>query len=112
MFDTHVKDAITHLILNPDSPPLAGLVLDFFCLPMIDVAIDLGLPSYLFLTSGVGFLGLMLYLPTRHTQVGTEFEDADPDLELPSFVHPVPVRILPAALSNKHGGYAAYVKLA
>ena len=112
-FIPHVKDAITHLISNPDSsPPLAGLVLDFFCLPMIDVAIDLGLPSYLFLTSGAGFLGLMLYLPTRHTQIGTEFEDSDPDVELLGFSNPVPVRNLPGAVSNKHGGYAAFVKLA
>ena len=111
-FIPHVKDAITHLMSNPDSVPLAGLVLDFFCLPMIDVAKELGLPSYLYLTSGAGFLGLMLYLPTRHSQIGTEFEDSDPDLELRSFVNPVPVRVLPEAVSNKHGGYAAYIKVA
>ena len=54
----------------------------------------------------------MLYLPTRHTQIGVEFEDSDPDLELPSFVNPVPVRVLPEAGSNKHGGYAAFMMLA
>lgn len=111
----HVKDAITHLMSSrssPDSVPLAGLVLDFFCLPMIDVANQLGLPSYLYFTSGAGFLGLMLSLPTRHSQIGTEFEDSDPDLELRSFVNPVPVRVLPEAVSDKHGGYAAYIKVA
>ena len=79
---------------------------------MIDLANQLGLPSYLYLTSGAGFLGLKLHLPTRHAQIGTEFEDSDPDLDLPSFVNPVPVRVLPEAVSNKHGGYATYIKLA
>ena len=79
---------------------------------MIDVANQLGLPSYLYFTSGAGFLGLMLPPSTRHSQIGTEFEDSDPDLELPSFVNPVPIRILPEAVSNKHGGYAAFIKFA
>ena len=86
---------------SPDAVPLAGLVLDFFCLPMIDVANQLGLLSYLYFTSGAGFLGLMLPPSTRHSQIGTEFEDSDPDLELPSFVNPVPIRVLPEAVSNK-----------
>ncbi|RVW66021.1 Anthocyanidin 3-O-glucosyltransferase 2 [Vitis vinifera] len=65
---------------------------------MIDVANQLGLLSYLYFTSGAGFLGLMLPPSTRHSQIGTEFEDSDPDLELPSFVNPVPIRVLPEAL--------------
>ncbi|XP_034689155.1 UDP-glycosyltransferase 71E1-like [Vitis riparia] len=112
---SHVKYAITHLMSSRSSPEsvlLAGLVLDFFWLPMIDVANQLGLPSYLYFTFGAGFLGLMLSPPTRHSQIGTEFEDSDPDLELPSFVNPVPIRFLPEAVSNKHGGYAAFIKFA
>ena len=79
---------------------------------MIDVANQLGLLSYLYFTSGAGFLGLMLPPSTRHSQIDTEFEDSDPDLELPSFVNPVPIRVLPEAVSNKHGGYAAFIKFA
>ena len=76
------------------------------------MANELGLPSYLFLTTGAGLLGLMLYLPTRHAQISTELDVSDLDLELPSFANPVPVRVLPEGVTNKHGGYATYIELA
>ena len=111
-FTPHIREAIAHLMSNPDSPPRAGLVLDFFCLPLVGMANELGLPSYLFLTTGAGLLGLMLYLPTRHAQISTELDVSDLDLELPSFANPVPVRVLPEGVTNKHGGYATYIELA
>ncbi|RVW65956.1 UDP-glycosyltransferase 71K2 [Vitis vinifera] len=96
----HVKDAIINL---KSTRPLAGVVLDFVCISMIDVANELGLPSYLFLTSGAALVTLMLYLPTRHTQISAAFEDADPELVIPGFINPVPVSVLPEALRDKHG---------
>ena len=108
----NVKHAVTK-ILSSGSARVVALVLDFFCLSMIDVGGELGLPSYLFFTSNAGFLGLMLYLPTRHNKVnGAEFNDADPPLLLPGFVNPVMAAVLPSAVFNKDGGYAAYIKLA
>ncbi|XP_057955727.1 UDP-glycosyltransferase 71K1-like [Malania oleifera] len=98
---------------NADPPVrLAGLVLDFFCTRMIDVGHELGLPSYLFVTSGAAFLGLMLHLPTRHAQVGAEFSDSDPEWTLPCFANPLPPRLLPSALFCKDGGYDTYMKVA
>ena len=108
-FIPHVKDIITDL---KSTRPVAGLVLDFVSLSIIDVAKELGLPSYLFLTGGAGYLRLMLHLPTRHTQISTAFEDADPDLTIPGYINPVPVTHLPSSLRHKHGGYAAYIKIA
>ncbi|XP_034687373.1 UDP-glycosyltransferase 71K1-like [Vitis riparia] len=105
----HVKDAIINL---KSTRPLAGVVLDFVCISMIDVANELGLPSYLFLTSGAALVSLMLYLPTRHTQISAAFEDADPELVIPGFINPVPVSVLPEALRDKHGGYASFIKVA
>ncbi|KAL5748049.1 hypothetical protein ACOSQ2_025346 [Xanthoceras sorbifolium] len=63
------------------------------------------------LTSNAGFLGLMLYLPTRHDQISTVFESSDSELLIPGFVNPVPVFVLPSALFNKYG-YSSYIKLA
>jgi hypothetical protein len=63
--------------------------------------------------SNAGFLGLMLYLPTRHNKVNSvEFSDANPPLLLPGFVNPVTAAVLPSAVFNNDGGYAAYIKLA
>ncbi|GMY16128.1 UDP-glycosyltransferase 71K1-like [Fagus crenata] len=50
---------------------------------VIDVGRELSLPSYLFLTANAGFLGLMLCLPSRHDQIGTEFSESDPEFLIP-----------------------------
>ncbi|GLT28029.1 hypothetical protein SLA2020_029870 [Shorea laevis] len=94
------------------SSRVVGLVLDFFCVPMIDIANELELPSYIFLTSNTGFLSLMMELPIRHGQNRAEVESSDPEFLIPGFVNPVPVNVLPSAMFNKFGGYTAYLKLA
>uniref|UniRef100_A0A2N9ESZ8 Glycosyltransferase n=1 Tax=Fagus sylvatica TaxID=28930 RepID=A0A2N9ESZ8_FAGSY len=91
-----VKDTVTKIVSsnsNSDSTRVVGLVLDFFCLPMIDVGRELSLPSYLYLTCNAGFLGFMLYLPIRHNQI-------------------VPPGVLPSAVLDKDNGYTAYLEIA
>ncbi|KAK4857247.1 hypothetical protein QYF36_026042 [Acer negundo] len=110
----HVRNIVSDIVSSRSSSRsvrVTGLVVDFFCLPMIDVASELRLPSYIFLTSNAGFLGLMLYLPTRHDQISTVFEPSDSELSIPGFVNPVPVSVLPLALIHKLG-YSSYIKLA
>ncbi|CAF2099433.1 unnamed protein product [Brassica rapa] len=59
-----VKDAVAKLLewTRPDSPRLAGFVVDMYCTCMIDVADEFGVPSYLFYTSNAGFLVLLLHM--------------------------------------------------
>ncbi|KAJ9146788.1 hypothetical protein P3X46_029015 [Hevea brasiliensis] len=78
---------------TPYSAPVAGIVVNFFCLSLIDIGDELGLPSFIFLTSGAGFLSLMLYLPSRHEQNVIEFSISDPEVSIPGFANPVPPRI-------------------
>ncbi|KAL3522417.1 hypothetical protein ACH5RR_015251 [Cinchona calisaya] len=107
-----VKDAITnHLLSNSSSTQLVGLVIDLFCTPMIDVANELGVPCYLFFTSSAAFLGLMLYLPIRHSQIGTEYSISDHNDSIISVCsNPVPSRVLPSFLfDGKNGGYESMV---
>ncbi|GAV89085.1 UDPGT domain-containing protein [Cephalotus follicularis] len=142
----HVKNVVKDIVTSSDSSSgsvqVAGLVLDFFCVSMIDVANEFGLPSYMFLTTNAGFLDfmlhlptrhkqisfefektdpeillpgfldLMLYLPTRHIQIGFEFEKTDPEILLPGFANPVPPCVLLDGLFNKQGGYSSCIKLA
>ncbi|XVE59396.1 hypothetical protein DITRI_Ditri05aG0043300 [Diplodiscus trichospermus] len=110
-----VRDVVRNIVSmksSSDSTRVAGLVLDLFCAPMIDIGTELGLPSYIFLTSNAAFLGLMFYLPNRHRQNSSEFEESDPEHFIPGFVNPVPPSVLPSAVFNKEGGYTAYVKIA
>ncbi|XWS75747.1 hypothetical protein CRYUN_Cryun01aG0118600 [Craigia yunnanensis] len=107
-YKSHVRDAIMNHVL-PDSTsnsvPPVGLVLDFFCTAMIDKGKELFIPSYLFFAMPAAFLSLMLNLPSRHDQVGREFEESDPDSIIPGYEKSVSTSVLPSFLFNKHGGY-------
>nr|GMC48460.1 UDP-glycosyltransferase 71K1-like [Ipomoea batatas] len=97
-YRAHAKHAIVNSVLSSDSgesPALAGIVFDLFCSSMVDVANDLGVPSYLFYTSGAGFLGFNLYLPIRERVVGREYSLSDPDSVVSTFASPVPARVMP-----------------
>ena len=54
----------------------------------------------------------MLYLPTRHNQIGTEFRKLDPESLIPGIFILVPSSVLPLVLFKKYNGYTAYMKLA
>ncbi|MED6113257.1 hypothetical protein PIB30_069124 [Stylosanthes scabra] len=108
----HVKNTVQKILSSyhdSDSNPVVGLVLDFFCMPMVDVAKELGVPSYLFMTSNVGFTGLLVAILQR--KIDDSFNDSDPDLLIPGISIPVPSNVLPTAAFNRDG-YAAYHKLA
>ena len=106
----HVKSTIQNILHVAHSKHIVGLVLDFFCLSMVDVGKEVGLPSYFFLTSNVGFLGTVFSLQRR--QIDDVFTDSGPDLLIPGFSNHVPRKVLPGALFSKDGGYYACHKLA
>ncbi|GMN27303.1 hypothetical protein TIFTF001_001593 [Ficus carica] len=104
-----VRDAVRKLVDSnsgsPDSPRLAGFVVDMFCTTMIDVADEFGVPSYVFYTSGAGCISLvshMLTLIDEHNMDSTDFKDKpDSELLVPGFTNPVPAKVLPGVLFDK-----------
>ena len=67
-FIEHNKPLVAKIvrgISESDSVRLAGFVLNMFSIFMADVADEFGTPSYLYLTSGAGALGMMYYLQVR-----------------------------------------------
>ena len=100
---------INHVLL--DSVSFAGLVVDTFTTPMIDVANELGLPSYLFNTSGVAYLACMLHLISRHDQVGRELQAFDTESVIPGYVNPVPSKVLDSFLLDKNVAYISFLNL-
>ncbi|KAG5552128.1 hypothetical protein RHGRI_010280 [Rhododendron griersonianum] len=108
----HVRDHVTKII-STDSSQLAGFVVDMFCTPMMDVAAEFGLPTYVFFTSSCAFLGFMLHLDTlNRNQDVTELKDSDAELEVPVFVNPVPAKVLPSVVLDKEGGSTFFVSVA
>ncbi|XP_011001028.1 PREDICTED: anthocyanidin 3-O-glucosyltransferase 2-like [Populus euphratica] len=106
----HVKEEVFKLVSqsesSPDSPPLAGFVLDMFCTSMIDVANEFGVPSYIFLTSGAAFLGLQFYFQALHDEQRVdpiEFKDSEAEWVMPCLANPLPAKVLPSFLLCKEG---------
>ncbi|XP_058072475.1 UDP-glycosyltransferase 71K1-like [Magnolia sinica] len=103
-----VKDAITSISASTKTRFVA-LIIDLFSTTMIDVATELGIPTYLYFTSCAELLALMLYLPTLHTQIPCEFHEYQGEVEIPG-LRPLPPNVMPTPLMNKKtDGYAWFV---
>ncbi|CAA0812999.1 UDP-glycosyltransferase 71B2 [Striga hermonthica] len=98
----HVKEAVSGLIsqrVGQTGSRVAGLILDMFCTVFTDIGDELGLPSYVFFTSGASALGLFNYLVSLKFEKGedlTRYKDSILDLPVPCFASPVPAKVLPA----------------
>ncbi|CAI9103309.1 OLC1v1001768C1 [Oldenlandia corymbosa var. corymbosa] len=96
----HVREILTG-INDSGTSKLAGVVADMFCTSMFDVAIEFGVPYYLFFTSGASMLGLVLHLQSLrddHKVDLTDFKDSDKNTEIdvPTYINPVPTRVVPS----------------
>ncbi|KAJ8543403.1 hypothetical protein K7X08_005926 [Anisodus acutangulus] len=105
-----VREAIVHNFMTnkskSGSTKLAGVIVDMFSDKMIEVATELGLPSYVFFTSSAAFLGLMFYAQTlkdEHNRDISDFKDSDTLLPVSTYIHPLPAKVLPSAMLDKHG---------
>ncbi|KAG5552106.1 hypothetical protein RHGRI_010261 [Rhododendron griersonianum] len=110
----HVRDHVAKMV-SAESTQIAGFVVDLFCTPMMDVAAEFGLPSYVFFTSNAAVLGLMFHLETLSRDEKrdiTELKDSDTELEIPGFVNPVPAKVLPSMLVDKQSGSAIFINIA
>ncbi|KAK9152233.1 hypothetical protein Syun_010542 [Stephania yunnanensis] len=113
-YKPHSRQAITQLIateLDPNSVSLAALVLDMFTTTMVDIADELGVPSYVYYTSGAATLGLFLYIPVLDSTYETDLkDDLTRELEIPSFKNSVPLIAVPPNFWTKSSDdYAWYL---
>lgn len=84
-----------------------GFVVDMFCPSMIDVADEFSIPSYVFFTSGAGFLSVMLHMQRFADENGVgipEFKGSDKEFAVAGFLNPVPAKVLPSAMLDRNGG--------
>ncbi|KAM7517927.1 hypothetical protein LguiB_016889 [Lonicera macranthoides] len=106
----HVRDAVAGLTTRPgESTQLTGFVVDVLCTPMIDLANEFGVPTYVFYTCGAAFLGVHLtLLNLSDSQDVTELIDSVTDLSMPSFKNSVPTKVIPLLATDKEGGSTLY----
>ncbi|KAG5552108.1 hypothetical protein RHGRI_010263 [Rhododendron griersonianum] len=108
----HAKDHVTKMV-STGSTRIAGFVIDLLCTPMMDVAAELGLPSYIFSTSNAAVLGLLFHFETLSREPNrdiTELKDSDVELAVPGFVNPVPAKVLPSVLLEKESVFINIAK--
>ncbi|KAL8478186.1 hypothetical protein ACS0TY_030177 [Phlomoides rotata] len=94
---------------SPELGKLAGIVVDLFCATMIDIAKELGAPSYVFLTCGAATLGLMFRLQSQH-QDPSEYENSNAAVSILAFVHAVLARVLPSLVFDSGNGFLDIAK--
>ncbi|KAM3201465.1 anthocyanidin 3-O-glucosyltransferase 2 [Capsicum annuum] len=117
-FAKHILDAAAELLSNKDrflydfidghkhkvnefvrnklgSTRLAGFVLDMFCISMIDVANEFGVPSYIYFTSAAAFLALSLHFEALRNTSDYDYSESDEELPILGFKNPYPAKILP-----------------
>ncbi|KAM7485314.1 hypothetical protein LguiA_001323 [Lonicera macranthoides] len=112
---TAVRDAVAKIVSSSESTRLAGFVVDMLCTAMIDVANEFAVPTYVFFIVNTALLGLLFHvqnLSDHHGQDITELKDTDPDLSVPGFINPVPVKVLPWAFLDKQGGSTIFINAA
>ncbi|KAJ4839733.1 hypothetical protein Tsubulata_026659, partial [Turnera subulata] len=98
-----VKETVSKISSSSggSSPKLAGFVLDVMCTPMIDVANEFGVPSYIY--CGAAFLGMIFHEQDLHDEQGTEPTEFE-ELVLPSLENPLPApKSLPSPFLYKEG---------
>nr|QOL02394.1 (iso)flavone 7 and 3'-O-glycosyltransferase [Iris domestica] len=78
-----------------------ALVLDMFCTPALDVADELGLPSYFFFASGASTLAAFLLFPTLQSKLDGNFRDlGSSPIHFPG-LPPVPASDLPTQMQER-----------
>nr|XP_027127793.1 anthocyanidin 3-O-glucosyltransferase 2-like [Coffea arabica] len=94
-------------ISNSVSSHLGGIVIDMFCTSLIDVANEFGVPSYIFCPGGAGTLGVLFQLQSLRDDLNEDvshYENSDDELALPTYINPVPAKLLSPAFFDKDGG--------
>ncbi|KAJ8645435.1 hypothetical protein MRB53_007183 [Persea americana] len=108
MYKSHVKETIKRIASASSSSShptrIAAFIIDFFSTTMIDVGKELGIPTYIYFTSGAALLALMLYLPTLQVKVPCELKDYQGEIEVPGML-PLPPAMMPSPLvDQKYNG--------
>ncbi|CAA7029884.1 unnamed protein product [Microthlaspi erraticum] len=107
--DIHIenqKQKVRRAVAKLDSSTLAGFIVDMFCTSMIDVANELGVPSYLFYTSNSGALALAFHVQKMYDEkkydVGElDLDNSEDELVVPFLSRPYPVKCLPRLMLSK-----------
>ncbi|XP_009790790.1 anthocyanidin 3-O-glucosyltransferase 6-like [Nicotiana sylvestris] len=99
--DGHKSKVREYVRNNIASNSCCGFVLDMFCISMIDVANEFGVPSYIFFTSATAFLALSLHFEALRSNANEDeiskydYSESNEELSILGFKNLYPAKILP-----------------
>jgi hypothetical protein len=101
----HVAEAVAALA----AAPVAAIVVDLFCTPLLDVARELAAPRYVYFASTAAFFALMLRLPALRDENRDVFQEVETEgaLHVPG-LPPVPPSSVPVCLSGSNYRWFEY----
>ncbi|XP_017984968.1 PREDICTED: anthocyanidin 3-O-glucosyltransferase 6 [Theobroma cacao] len=101
----HIKEAVAKIVhfssSVPDSPRLAGFVLDFFLTALVDLANEFGVASYVFYTSSAASLGFQFYMQALHDEQNVDIvklKGSDAEFTIPSYFNPISAKFFPTIM--------------
>ncbi|KAL3646202.1 hypothetical protein CASFOL_011382 [Castilleja foliolosa] len=106
-----IRDVVVKIAKS--SSKIAGFVVDMFCTTMIDVANELGIPSYVFFTCNAASLGLFLHLQRLSDEQNldlSEYENSDAAISVPTYVNPVPAKVWPSIVFEKESNFPGFMR--
>ncbi|KAK9133825.1 hypothetical protein Scep_013353 [Stephania cephalantha] len=95
-----IKDSVSRLV-SAELTQLDGFILDAFTSGVLEIADELGMPSYVYYTSSAAVLGFMLHLPDLDSVVETESVSNSVGLTIPSYRNSVPRSAFPQFMFHK-----------
>ncbi|XP_031502431.1 anthocyanidin 3-O-glucosyltransferase 2-like [Nymphaea colorata] len=101
--DMHKPTVLDALLSLTSTTTVSSFIVDFVCTSVIDVAAELGIPAYVFFTSGAALAALMLHLPHLDRKIKWEFRDSKNNIEVPG-MSPIPALKLPSPLLDGRDG--------
>ncbi|KZV16606.1 UDP-glucose flavonoid 3-O-glucosyltransferase 6-like [Dorcoceras hygrometricum] len=107
-------EAVAEIFRDP-TRIVAGFVLDMFCTPMIEVADEFRVPSYICFTCGAAVLGLMLHFQRLNDEFGPgymaeQYQGSDSEVSISTYVNPYPANVLPSLVFDKDFGVLDHLK--
>ncbi|CAN6454491.1 unnamed protein product [Victoria cruziana] len=80
---------------------VSAIILDMFCLGVCDVSKELGIPTYVFYTSGAAMLANLFYLTELDRKHACDFRDLKEFVEIPGRLS-VPASAMPGPIQEKN----------
>ncbi|KAG9441565.1 hypothetical protein H6P81_017419 [Aristolochia fimbriata] len=110
----HLNNPLLHQALRDISGrnnPVSALVLDFFCYESIEYATQMGIPPYIYYTSGVTSLAAFFNFPTIHRNTTASLRDIETELDIPG-VPPMPASYMPTpVLDREDEAYWGFLRM-